>query len=283
MRSLASGVLVAAALAAAAPSGAQVAPWQACASEGARCTPASLPAEVRYGEPWNDRWTAPRQVAAPIDCGNSTFGDPSPGTGKRCEWRPIAIEPPSEVELAVRWSHATSREDGSPLTDRTGYRVERAGAEAGPWAIWSTTAADATSATGRAPPGRSCLRVTTLAVSAESRPSAPTCVEKLAPGAAPRPPGDVSASGTELALVSGSASGTRAVFARTSSGSRGATIGDLAVGPTSQSSPPFDRVKCSPGDSFVVGATRYSRVVDPRAPEPLRAGYVSGCVSYGRQ
>jgi hypothetical protein len=142
---------------------AQTAPWQACSNEGARCTPGSLPAEVRYGEPWGNRWTAPRQVAGPIDCNNATFGDPSPGTGKRCEWRPAASPPGPEVELRISWSHATANDDGSALTDRTGYRVERSEQEAGPWATLATVGKDVTTTTQKAPAGRSCVRVVTLA------------------------------------------------------------------------------------------------------------------------
>lgn len=267
-----------------APATANPPQWQICANEGARCTPGSLPAEVRYGEPWNDRWSAPRAVTAPLDCGNATFGDPSPGTGKRCEWRAVAVPPPAvEVEIRATWSHAVANVDGSPLVGRLGYRIERAAQEAGPWAPWATVAADATSATGKAPAGRSCLRVSTLAPAGESAPSAAACVERLAPGAAPLPPSGVGASATDFALVSGSASGTRAVYARTSAGSRGSKIGDLAVGPSAQSTPAFARVRCSPTDVFVSGNVRYARVIDPRAPEALRAGYVSGCVNYGRQ
>lgn len=266
----------------ASPADAQ-APWQACANEGQRCTPGSFPAEVRYGEPWGNRWSAPRVVTAAVECNNATFGDPSPGTGKRCEWRPASGPPTPEVELRVTWQHATQNTDGSALTDRTGYRVERAAQEAGPWTSWSTTAASATSATGKAPAGRSCVRVVTRAASGESAPSAPQCVEKPAPGVVPQPPPDVGVSMKELALVSGTETGLRAVFARTSTGSRGPRLGDLRVGPIAQTSPPFDRVKCDARDAFAVGSLRYSRVVDPRAPAPLRAGYVTGCVSYGLQ
>lgn len=259
------------------------APWQACSNEGQRCTPGSFPAEMRYGEPWGDKWTAPRPVSAAVQCDNATFGDPSPGTGKRCEWRPVSGPPAPEVELRVTWSHATANDDGSPLTDRTGYRVERAAQEGGPWTSWATTAASATSATGKAPPGRSCVRVVTLAAGRESSPTTPACVEKPALGVVPRPPGDVSVSMRELALVNGAETGLRAVFARTSTGSRGRRLGDLKVGPVAQTSPPFDRVKCDARDAFAVGSLRYSRVIDPRVPQPLQAGYVTGCVSYGLQ
>lgn len=191
--------------------------------------------------------------------------------------------PAGEAGLRVTWSHATTNEDGSPLVDRLGYRVERASAEGGPWATWATVAADQTVATGKVPYGRSCVRVTTLGASGESAPTPALCVDKPAPSVVPQPPSGVGATFVELALVSGTASGTRAVFARTSTGSRGSKIGDLTVGPVAQTVPPVNRVKCSPSDAFAVGSLRYSRVVDPRVPASLQAGYVTGCVSYGLQ
>jgi hypothetical protein len=93
----------------------------------------------------------------------------------------------------------------------------------------------------------------------------------------------VQAPPAELALFTGSSTGTRPVYAKTAAGARGTKIGDLVVGPSTQTSPPTDRVKCSMADSLLSGSTRYYRVIDPRASAALRAGYASGCVSYGRQ
>lgn len=287
-RSLLVGALVALGLAPSASSG-QGAAYTLCAPEGAVCR-APAGSLVRYGEPWGNRWSAERPMpeSGAIGCNNATFGDPSPGTGKRCETRPGAAPPeppPAEGAAVVRvsWSHATANTDGTALVDRTGYRVERATEEAGPWQLFATTAANATESTGRVPIGRSCFRVSTVAGARESAPSAPQCVTKSGPSVAPLPPSDVSAKLAELSLVTGTESGRRAVYARTSTGSRGPRLGDLAVGPVAQTEPPFDRVKCDARDAFAVGATRYSRVIDPRAPATLRGGYVSGCVSFGRQ
>lgn len=284
MRLHKSGSWAVVSLALAAPVAAQIPAWQQCANEGGRCTPGSFPAEVRYGEPWGDRWTAPRTVSAAIDCTNAVWGDPSPGTGKRCEWRAVSAPVVTAgVALRVSWTHATANTDGSPLTDRIGYRVERASVEAGPWASWATTTADATTASGTVPTGRSCIRVATLTPTAQSDPTAPLCVSKDAPSAAPLPPGGVSESLAEAAYVTGATGDMRAVYARTSAASRGAKIGDLRVGPVTQTEPPFNRMKCDARDSFTYGAIRYSRVTDSRAPVALRAGYVSGCVSVGLQ
>lgn len=163
--------------------------WQQCVNEGSICTPGSYPAEVRYGEPWGNKWTAPRAVTAPIACNNATFTDPSPGTGKRCEWRTSAAPQP-QVPLRVTWVHATQNTDGSPLTDRTGYRVERAAQEAGPWSEWATVGASATAAAGQVPAGRNCVRVTTISQDGESVPSATVCVTKNLT-VLPKPPTDV--------------------------------------------------------------------------------------------
>lgn len=192
-------------------------------------------------------------------------------------------QPGREVELRISWSHATANEDGSALTDRAGYRVERAGQEAGPWTTLATVGKDVTTTTQKAPAGRSCVRVVTLAGSGESLPSAAVCVEKPESGPAPVPPADVSVSMRELALVSGASTGTRAVYGRTSQGSRGPRLGDLKVGPIAQLRPPVDRVKCDANDIITAGSLRYARVIDPRVAEPLRGGYVTGCVSYGLQ
>ena len=189
----------------------------------------------------------------------------------------------AETGLRVSWQHATQNDDGTPLLDRTGYRVERAAQEAGPWTSWATATTDATTASGRVPFGRSCVRVTTLTATAESLPSAALCVEKPADSSVPQPPGGVSATFTELALVSGVASGARAVYARSLSGSRGNRLGDLQVGPVAQTAPPVNRVRCSRTDTLQAGTTTLYRVIDTRAPESLRAGYVAGCVSYGLQ
>jgi hypothetical protein len=187
----------------------------------------------------------------------------------------------AETGLRVSWQHATQNDDGTPLLDRTGYRVERAAQEAGPWTSWATT--DATTASGRVPVGRSCVRVTTLTATAESLPSPALCVQKPADTSVPQAPGGVSATFVELALVNGVASGARAVYARSSTGSRGNKLGDLQVGPVAQTAPPVNRVRCSRTDTLQAGTATLYRVIDTRAPEPLRAGYVAGCVSYGLQ
>lgn len=163
------------ALLAASSASAQDTAWQACALEGETCTPPFFPVEVRYGEPWTGKWTAPRTISIPIECSNAVFGDPSPGTGKRCEWRitgPVA-------DLRVTWQHATQNEDGSALVGRTGYRVERATQETGPWSEAGRT--ESNTLTFSVPAGRSCVRVFTLASNVESAPTPVVCAEKQPP------------------------------------------------------------------------------------------------------
>lgn len=159
--------------------------WEFCANEGQTCTVPS-PSVVRFGEPWGNRWTE-RAVTGSVPCALATFGDPSPGTGKRCEYKPAA----GEATLQVTWTHATQNTDGSALTNRTGYRVEHATAESGPWSPLATvTGAEATA---KVPYGQSCVRVVTLASGSESAPSTVVCVTKAPPTTTPRAPGNVKA------------------------------------------------------------------------------------------
>ena len=65
--------------------------WTVCATEGQQCT-FTTPKDVRYGA--NGIYTAPRAFAASVSCSNSVFGDPVPGTTKRCETRPATSTPP---------------------------------------------------------------------------------------------------------------------------------------------------------------------------------------------
>jgi hypothetical protein len=55
--------------------------WRSCAQEGGVCQ-VSGRAVVRYGVP--GRW-ATRSVNGSVTCSNDAFGDPAPGTPKRCE------------------------------------------------------------------------------------------------------------------------------------------------------------------------------------------------------
>jgi len=251
---------------------------------GVKRGPIDLFARVGANKAHVEEWRGVKPVNGRVTIALALAGADNPVVSAievLAETAPVPPTPAREVELRVSWSHATANDDGTPLLDRTGYRVERAAQEAGPWTSWATT--DATTASGRVPVGRSCVRVTTLTATAESLPSPTLCVEKPADSSVPQPPGGVSATFVELALVSGVASGARAVYARTSTGSRGNKLGDLQVGPVAQTAPPVNRVRCSRTDTLQAGTATLYRVIDTRAPEPLRAGYVAGCVSYGLQ
>lgn len=110
-----------------------------CATEGGTCTFTGNKL-IRYGEPWNNRWSSTRTMTSPVLCNNTTFApDPSPGTGKRCEIMdapvvtppvvtPPVVTPPvlppstgilppltsSEVYV-VTWTPPTTNTDGSAL------------------------------------------------------------------------------------------------------------------------------------------------------------------------
>lgn len=86
---------------------------------------------VRYGEPWNNRW-AERTISGGTACSNAVFGDPSPGTGKRCEVRsdtgsttPVAVSPPTALGSAtLSWLAPTQKSDGSPLQNLAGFVIK---------------------------------------------------------------------------------------------------------------------------------------------------------------
>jgi hypothetical protein len=170
----------------------------------------------------------------------------------------------------LSWIPPTQNEDGSPLTDLKGFRVEAAPAAAGPWSnVWSGfTVTDRAQVT--APGESSCFRVFAGSASSESDPSQVSCsrVDPTRPNA-PVVVGDTQKA---LALVAGTSSGTRAVYSRTAKGSRGTKVGDLKVGPVNGD---FERIECDPADSYLYGGNRYARVTAPLD------GYVSGCYSVG--
>lgn len=106
------------------PAPAQVA-WTQCAVEQGTCTLATQRL-VRYGEPFNNRWTTPRTIVGTFACSNAYFGsDPSPGTGKRCETQDAAVSLPAPAPLPplpagtsryeVAWDAATTNTDGTPI------------------------------------------------------------------------------------------------------------------------------------------------------------------------
>jgi hypothetical protein len=176
----------------------------------------------------------------------------------------------------LSWIPPTQNEDGSTLTDLTGFRVEAAPDAAGVWSnVWSGSTVTS-EATVTAPGESACFRVFATSASAESDPSQVSCsrVDPTRPNA-PIVVGDTPRA---LSLVAGTSSGTRAVYLRSAKGSRGTKVGDLRVGPVNGD---FERIECDPADSFTYSNARYSKVTDVKAPEALRGVYVSGCYSVG--
>lgn len=167
-----------------------------CAKENAVCA-VVYPSLVKYGDPVGNRWTPERQVLTSIKCDNATWGDPASGKPKVCQARPQQT-----VDLRVEWPHATENTDGSTLVGRTGYRVERAAIETGPWVTAATT--DTNSLTLKVAYGKSCIRVVTLTATAESVPSVSVCVTKLPPPPVPKAPSNVGAQFTGLIPAIGS-------------------------------------------------------------------------------
>jgi hypothetical protein len=166
-----------------------------CAKENAVCA-AIYPSWVKYGDPVGNRWTPERQVLASIKCDNATWGDPAPSKPKVCQ-----IRFQQSLDLRVSWDHSVANTDETPLVDRTGYRVELAASEAGPWIRAATVGTNFS--TIKVAYGKSCIRVVTLTATAESAPSASVCVTKLPPPPVPKAPGNVGAQFTGSTLAIG--------------------------------------------------------------------------------
>lgn len=92
--------------------------WQLCAFEGTR--------RVRYGA--GSTWVERDVTAAGggVQCRNSVFGDPSPGTVKRCELHNSGgtdPQPPPAGTASLSWTPPTQNTDGTALTNLVGYRI----------------------------------------------------------------------------------------------------------------------------------------------------------------
>lgn len=105
--------------------------WTQCAAENGICTFTGTKL-VRYGEPFNNRWSPTRTMTSPVACNNTTFApDPSPGTGKRCETMdapvttpPPIIPTPGTTVRVVSWVNPTQNTSGSPVCTITGTKVQ---------------------------------------------------------------------------------------------------------------------------------------------------------------
>jgi Putative Ig domain len=112
--------------------------WTQCASEGGNCAFSGTKL-VRYGEPFNGRWAAARTLTGPVPCTNAFWGDPSPGTGKRCEIVDSLVVDPSTSTTTpttnsasvagtgtatLVWQRPSQNTDGSPLVDLAGFIIK---------------------------------------------------------------------------------------------------------------------------------------------------------------
>lgn len=87
-------------------------------------------------------------------------------------------------EDQLTWTAPTACSEGSPISDCpvTGYRIERATAQAGPWTLQADVGATVLSyLRADAPPGTSCYRVFTRSAGGLSAPSNVVCVNAVAP------------------------------------------------------------------------------------------------------
>ena len=107
--------------------------WTQCASEGGSCS-FSGTKQVRYGDPFNDRWTAARALTGPVPCTNAFWGDPSPGTGKRCEVVGSLVVDTSTTTTTTSvgamgtatlvWQKPSLNTDGTALVDLAGFIIK---------------------------------------------------------------------------------------------------------------------------------------------------------------
>ena len=101
------------------PASAQTSSWTTCAQEGQQCS-FSGTRNVRYGA--NGSWTV-RQISASgggVQCSNSVFGDPAPGTVKTCQLETVT------TTTTTSWTHCASE---GALCSFTGTRRVRYGAD----------------------------------------------------------------------------------------------------------------------------------------------------------
>lgn len=145
-----------------------------CATEGNVCTFAGQKL-IRYGEPFNNRWSPIRAMTSPVGCNNTTFSpDPSPGTGKRCE---IMDVPSTNVGKAVlTWEQPTKNVDGTNITGRRTYMVYRRAGQTGAFTPVAVAPEESTTLTLTAEPlGEQCYAITTLVYGSESDLSNAAC------------------------------------------------------------------------------------------------------------
>lgn len=209
-------------------------------------------------------------LLAPFDDGVWTV-KATDGTTKLSATFTVAGQPSPPITTLVDWSLTWT----AVITDTEGrsisgvtYRLETSPASSGPWtSAWTGSTTTATVKAG----DPQYFRVFAILSNVESLPSNVVFGSKPL-GAPPDAPVVVGGQKRVLALVSGASTGMRAVYSRTSTGSRGPKIGDLSVGPTNGD---FARIECDVADSFTYGGNRYARVKTPID------GWVSGCYSVG--
>lgn len=209
------------ALGAALPAAAQ-ATWTKCADENGTCTLAAQKL-VRYGQPFTPAgvgtWTAPRTMVGTFRCDNTTFTDPSPGTGKQCQTLDVPVAPGAPTAawsgaMALAWDAPQAYTDGTALRVPLTYRVTIDGAPV------ATVPGLTYSASGLAA-GEHCATVAAIAGDQVSEDPAPVC--KVV---APPPSGPV-----VVPVVPGL--GDSPVYSITAAGGRGAAVvGFARVGAT---------------------------------------------------
>jgi hypothetical protein len=202
--------------------------WAATQKVGARLWSASVNGQVRgpidifarvgANAAHVEQWTGIKPVAGKVSIVLSKGAADNPLVAAI----EILPETAATTDLKVSWAHVTENIDGTPLVDRTGYRIELASSEAGPWVTAATVTTN--SSTLKVGYGKSCIRVLTLTATAESEPSASACATKAPPPSVPKAPVNVGAQFTGYRPATGSITGSFAGFQPIWPPSRGGSL-----------------------------------------------------------
>jgi hypothetical protein len=179
--------------------------------------PIDVFASVGANKPYVETWTAVKPVNGRIQVTFRLGAKDNPLVSA------IEILPETSMfDLKAQWNDVTENTDGTPLVGRTGYRIELASSEAGPWVTAATVTTN--SSTLKVGYGKSCIRVLTLTATETSEPSASVCVTKAPPPSVPKAPVNVGAQFTGYRPATGSITESFAGFQLIWPPSRGGSL-----------------------------------------------------------
>lgn len=80
--------------------------WTFCSGEGGTCSFSGGATTVRYGYGPTNQWTC-QVLNSPVGCNSTTFGDPSVGNSKECDYIPTGSAPtptPTSIQPHIQTS-----------------------------------------------------------------------------------------------------------------------------------------------------------------------------------